>query len=82
MEALGFLEAIYTDINRDGTLEGPNLEAVKKVVISTRMGVYASGGISSLEDVKKLKTVPGLRGLVIGKALYAGKCTLEECLKV
>jgi phosphoribosylformimino-5-aminoimidazole carboxamide ribotide isomerase len=81
MEALGFQETIYTDINRDGTLQGPNFEAIQSVVEQTHLGVYASGGVSSLEDVQKLKTIHGLKGIVIGKALYAGKIALEDCYK-
>lgn len=81
MESLGFQEVIYTDISRDGTLSGPNFESVRKVVVKTRMGVYASGGISSMDDVKKLKEIPGLKGMVIGKALYAGKINLADCYK-
>lgn len=81
IESLGFKEIIYTDVNRDGTLEGPNFDSIKKVVAQTRLNVYASGGISSLEDIKALKKIPGLKGMVIGKALYAGKISFEEALR-
>ncbi|MBI2119894.1 MAG: 1-(5-phosphoribosyl)-5-[(5-phosphoribosylamino)methylideneamino]imidazole-4-carboxamide isomerase [Elusimicrobia bacterium] len=81
MEALGFQETIFTDINKDGTLEGPNLEAIKKVVAKTRMHVYASGGVSCFKDVQALKEIPGLKGVVIGKALYTGNVILKECLQ-
>lgn len=80
MEAMGFRETIFTDISKDGTLEGPNFDSIRRVIAKTRMGVYASGGVSSLEDVRKLKAIPGVRGVVIGKALYAGKVKLEDCL--
>ncbi|OGR56002.1 MAG: 1-(5-phosphoribosyl)-5-[(5-phosphoribosylamino)methylideneamino]imidazole-4-carboxamide isomerase [Elusimicrobia bacterium RIFCSPLOWO2_02_FULL_39_32] len=81
MEAMGFQETIFTDINKDGTLEGPNLEAIKKVVSKTRMNVYASGGVSCLKDVQALKQIPGLKGVVIGKALYTGNVVLKECFQ-
>jgi phosphoribosylformimino-5-aminoimidazole carboxamide ribotide isomerase len=82
METLGFKETIYTDISRDGTLQGPNFDSIQTVVEETRLGVYASGGISSIEDVKKLKQIHGLQGVVIGKALYAGKIKLEDCYAI
>ena len=82
MEAIGFKETVYTDIGRDGTLEGPNLDSVRGVVSKTRMKVFASGGVSGLEDVKALQAIPGLAGVVIGKALYAGKVSLEDCLRL
>lgn len=82
MESIGFKETIFTDINRDGTLQGPNIEKIRKVVAQTRMGVYASGGIATLQDVIQLKTVQGIKGIVIGKAIYAGKISLQECLRI
>lgn len=82
MEAMGFQETIFTDINRDGMLQGPNFDSIRKVVGRTRMNVYASGGISSLDDIKKLNEIPGIKGAVIGKALYTGKISLEECFGI
>ena len=82
MEELGFREVIFTDILRDGTLEGPNLDAIRGLVSKTRMRMIASGGVSKLEDVKALKSIPGVEGVIIGKALYDGRVTLEECLKI
>ena len=82
MELIGFREVIFTDILRDGTLEGPNVPAVRDVISKTKMKVYASGGVSKLEDVKALKSVPGVAGVIIGKALYDGRVTLEDCLRV
>jgi phosphoribosylformimino-5-aminoimidazole carboxamide ribotide isomerase len=78
IEKLGIREIVFTDIGKDGTLEGPNVAAIRSVLQSTRMAVYASGGISSVEDVTTLKALEpeGLRGCVIGKALYAGKISL------
>ncbi|OGR82968.1 MAG: 1-(5-phosphoribosyl)-5-[(5-phosphoribosylamino)methylideneamino]imidazole-4-carboxamide isomerase [Elusimicrobia bacterium RIFCSPLOWO2_01_FULL_64_13] len=80
MEAAGFGEVVYTDISRDGTLEGPNTDSIRDVTSSTKMKVFASGGVSCIEDVRKLKAIPGLAGVIIGKALYSGAVTLEECL--
>ncbi len=82
VEELGFKEVIYTDINRDGTLEGPNFAGTKRVVSLTRMNVYASGGITSLEDVKQLKEIDGLCGMVIGKALYSNRLSLREAISL
>lgn len=79
MESIGFKEIIFTDINRDGTLTGPNIESIRNVVVSTRMGVYASGGIASMADLENLKAIPGLKGAIVGKALYSGKIQLEKC---
>lgn len=79
MEALGFEETIFTDISRDGAMAGPNLEAMAQVVKGTKMGVYASGGVTKLEDIKALAKISGLRGAIVGKALYDGKLQLEDC---
>jgi phosphoribosylformimino-5-aminoimidazole carboxamide ribotide isomerase len=81
MEALGFREIIFTDILRDGALEGPNLDAIRELASKTQMKLIASGGVSKIEDVHALKSIPGVEGVIIGKALYDGRLTLEECLK-
>lgn len=78
MENIGVQTIIYTDISRDGMLSGPNLEAYKAIVTKTKMEIIASGGISGLKDVQALKTIPGLAGVVVGKAIYEKKVTLEE----
>ena len=75
------VETIFTDILRDGTLEGPNIAEIQKVMKKTKMKVYASGGVSKIEDVVALKKIPKLAGVIIGKALYDGRVTLEDCLK-
>jgi phosphoribosylformimino-5-aminoimidazole carboxamide ribotide isomerase len=77
---LGVKEIIYTDIKRDGMLEGPNVEGLRKVVSATKMGVYASGGISSLTDIQALRKTPGIKGCIVGKALYDRRFTLSEAL--
>lgn len=82
MESLGFREIIFTDILRDGALEGPNLDAIRDLASKTKMKLIASGGVSKIEDVQAIKSIPGVEGVIIGKALYDGRVTLEECLKV
>jgi phosphoribosyl isomerase A len=75
---------VVTDVTKDGTLRGPNLELLRSVCERTSAPVVASGGVSSLDDVAALRAlVPvGVEGAIIGKALYAGAFTLEEALKV
>lgn len=80
----GCARYVVTDVNKDGTLQGPNLELLREVSAATNRPVIASGGISSLEDLKKLKELVGIgvEGAIVGKALYAGAFTLEEALSV
>jgi len=70
---------IYTDIARDGMMSGPNVEATAEVVQATRLPVIASGGVTTIEDVKRLKEAR-VAGVIIGRALYEGKITLQEAL--
>ena len=81
IEQLGCRVIIYTDINTDGTLAGPNLKAMKEMTDSVNMDVIASGGISSLEDLKNLKEI-GVAGAITGKAIYTGAIDLAEALKL
>ena len=71
---------LYTDVNRDGALIGPNIEGTKQLAENLSKPVIASGGVSSLEDVKKLYELKkyGVYGVVVGKALYERKINLEE----
>jgi phosphoribosylformimino-5-aminoimidazole carboxamide ribotide isomerase len=81
LQDLGAHLIIYTDIARDGVLEGPNVEATKEMLESTHLYVIASGGISSIEDIRRLSGLhPRLEGAIIGKALYEGLIQLEETL--
>lgn len=75
---------VVTDVTKDGTLQGPNLDLLRQVMERTDRPVVASGGISSLHDIAALRDlVPdGLEGAIVGKALYAGKFTLAEALDV
>jgi phosphoribosylformimino-5-aminoimidazole carboxamide ribotide isomerase len=76
---LGVRRFIYTDVSRDGMLGGPNIEAIKIFLTEVNAAVIASGGISSADDVAKIKET-GVEGCIIGKALYEGKVKLEEIL--
>ncbi|MCF8009937.1 MAG: 1-(5-phosphoribosyl)-5-[(5-phosphoribosylamino)methylideneamino]imidazole-4-carboxamide isomerase [Clostridiales bacterium] len=80
----GVKRIIFTDIWRDGTLKGPNFNAISEIAKSTSMKVIASGGISTLEDVSALKKMEnlGVEGVIMGKSLYAGTVNLEEALAI
>ena len=75
---------ILTDVTKDGTLQGPNLELLREVCAFTKKPVVASGGVSSLQDLIALRalTAIGVEGAIVGKALYAGAFTLPEALEV
>ncbi len=70
---------VYTDIARDGTLEGPNLEAIGAMAEAVRSPVIASGGVGTLEDLTRLATLP-IAGCIVGRALYDGRFTLRSAL--
>jgi phosphoribosylformimino-5-aminoimidazole carboxamide ribotide isomerase len=84
LKELGFKQMIYTDTLRDGTLSGPNIKGIKLLLRQSGLSIIASGGISSLDDIYKLKKLEkqGLVGVIIGKALYEGKFTLAQALKL
>ncbi len=84
LNAAGCSRYVVTDVGRDGMLNGPNLELLEQVCGATSAPVIASGGVSSLEDLVNLrKLVPvGVEGAIVGKALYAGKFTLQQALAV
>lgn len=73
---------LYTDILKDGTLEGPNLEMLEAMARQSRHPVLASGGIASLNDIRRLRTIKGVAGCIVGKALYSGAIELEAALAV
>ncbi len=83
LEGLGVKTIVFTDILKDGTLSGPNFEVLNEVLDATNMNVIASGGVSSIDDVLKLKELEpkGLVGCIIGKALYEGKVDLKEAIE-
>jgi phosphoribosylformimino-5-aminoimidazole carboxamide ribotide isomerase len=82
LQSIGAHLVIYTDISRDGILTGPNVEATKQMLESTEMYVIASGGVSSIADLRRLAELDNTRldGVIIGKALYEGLVQLEEAL--
>jgi phosphoribosyl isomerase A len=84
LDAAGCARYVVTDVNRDGTLTGPNVPLLRDVCARTTARVVASGGVSSLDDLRALASlVPlGVEGAIVGKALYAGAFTLEEALAV
>ena len=84
LEEAGCSRYVVTDVTKDGTLRGPNVELLRQMCERTDKPVVASGGISSLEDLRVLRElVPaGVEGAIVGKALYAGKFTLPESLDV
>ena len=81
---VGVSRVIFTDISRDGTLKGPNLEAVKKLASACKIKVIASGGVSTIKDIEALKTLEpqGVEGVIVGKALYAGTVDIFDALAV
>ncbi len=84
LDSQGCARYVVTDVDRDGTLTGPNVELLRKVCAATDRPVIASGGVSTLDDLMVLAAlVPeGIEGAIIGKALYAGAFTLPEALSV
>ena len=84
LEDAGCARYVVTDVTKDGTLRGPNIELLKQVMEKTSKPVVASGGISSLQDIADLYALVslGLEGAILGKSLYAGRFTLEEALAV
>ena len=84
MASLGVTRAVFTDIGRDGTLQGPNIAATREMARSGGLKIIASGGIASLDDLRKLKELAaeGVEGAILGRSLYNGNFTLEEALAV
>lgn len=83
LDEAGCARYVVTDINRDGTLTGPNLDLLRHVTGRTSAPVIASGGVASLDDLVAIATLvdSGVEGAIVGKALYAGAFTLEEALQ-
>ena len=84
LEEAGCSRYVVTDVTKDGTLRGPNLDLLREVTARTTKPVVASGGVSNLDDIAALRElVPhGVEGVIVGKALYAGAFTLAEALDV
>jgi 1-(5-phosphoribosyl)-5-[(5-phosphoribosylamino)methylideneamino] imidazole-4-carboxamide isomerase/N-(5'phosphoribosyl)anthranilate isomerase len=82
LDGQGCARYVVTDVHRDGTLTGPNLELLRKVCAATDRPVIASGGVSTLDDLRVLAALvaEGVEGAIVGKALYAGAFTLPEAM--
>lgn len=82
MERLGARRIIHTDIGRDGMLEGVNLVAMEELAKAVQIPVIASGGVTSIDDIRDLKKLEplGVEAVIVGKALYAGSLDLEEAI--
>ncbi|MGD2271569.1 MAG: 1-(5-phosphoribosyl)-5-[(5-phosphoribosylamino)methylideneamino]imidazole-4-carboxamide isomerase [Desulfobacterales bacterium] len=81
-EGYGVAAINFTDIDRDGMLKGPNIEATRRIAEAVSVPVVAAGGVSTIEDIKKLLTLKtvGVTGIITGKALYAGTLILAEAM--
>jgi phosphoribosylformimino-5-aminoimidazole carboxamide ribotide isomerase len=77
----GVSRLIYTDINRDGMKQSPNFEETSKVAEISNCPVIISGGVSSISDIKKAKSLNNVEGIIVGKAIYDGDIKLEELVK-
>ena len=82
LTAKGCSRFVVTDVTKDGTLNGPNLDLLAQVAERTDAPVIASGGVSSLDDLRAIATLTdrGVEGAIVGKALYAGRFTLPQAL--
>ena len=77
----GVSRLIYTDINKDGMKQSPNFEDTKKIAAKSNCPVIISGGVSSIDDVKKAKGLKNIEGIIVGKAIYDGDIKLDELVK-
>ena len=77
----GVSRIIYTDINRDGMKQSPNFEETSKVAEKSNCPVIISGGVSSIDDIKKAKNLKNIEGIIVGKAIYDGDIQLDELVK-
>lgn len=83
-EDYGVAAIIYTDISKDGMMQGPNIEATKELALSVDIPIIASGGVSSIDDIKALLPLinDGVEGVITGKAIYSGSLDLQEAVKL
>ena len=77
----GVSRLIYTDINKDGMKQSPNFEDTSKIAAKSNCPVIISGGVSSIDDVKKAKGLKNIEGIIVGKAIYDGDIKLEDLVK-
>ena len=76
----GAAALLYTDVSRDGTEQGPNVEDTAALARAVALPVLASGGVGTLDDIRRLAGVPGVAGVVVGRALYTGAVTLPDAI--
>ena len=81
MRDMGVNDVIYTDVSRDGMMQGPNVDATRRLIEATGMDVIGSGGVSCLDDLRALRNA-GCAGAILGRAMYEGAFTVEEALEV
>lgn len=81
MAAMGVKTIVYTDISTDGTLQGPNIAAMREMAASVDADVIASGGVGNLEHIKSLEDT-GVEGVIVGRALYTGAVDLKEAIEL
>jgi len=81
VNGFGASRLIYTDIDRDGMKQSPNFEETEKVANNSKCPVVISGGVSSIDDIKKAKSLKNIEGIIVGKAIYDGDIKLEELVK-
>ena len=77
----GISRLIYTDINRDGTKQSPNFDETSKIANISKCPVIISGGVSSIDDIKKAKNLKNIEGIIVGKAIYDGDIQLKDLVK-
>jgi phosphoribosylformimino-5-aminoimidazole carboxamide ribotide isomerase len=84
IKSLGVTEVIYTDIDRDGMMSGPSVETTRELAVQSGLRVIASGGVSSVDDLSRLKDLEqdGVIGVIIGKALYEGAVKLGDAIRI
>ena len=80
MRDMGVTTLIYTDISRDGMMQGPNFAATKRLIDKTQMDIIGSGGVSSISDLLKLQEI-GCAGAILGRAMYEGAFTVPDALE-
>ena len=80
MKDMGVTTIIYTDVSRDGMMQGPNVEATRRLIEQTGMDIIGSGGVSCLDDLRNLRDA-GCAGAILGRAMYEGAFTVEEAIK-
>jgi phosphoribosylformimino-5-aminoimidazole carboxamide ribotide isomerase len=82
VEQMGIQEIVYTDVLCDGTLKGPNFQSILELAKGVNLKLIVSGGFSKLSDIKRLRGIEGVVGVILGKALYTGKIKLEEAISI